>query len=87
MTSDLSAQASKSTCPQNVNLSTLKVSSFSSGFFWGKDDEWQSPTLDGWLSHKPKSRKVAMQSILRDVLREDISWVQSAKYLTNPNHA
>ena len=90
--SDMPTQAqvhvrtSKSTCPQQRD-SLNSQSLFFLVWVLLKDDEWQSPTQDGRLNHKPKSRKVAVQSILCNVLREDISWVQSTKHLPNPNHA
>ena len=90
--SDMPTQAqvhvrtSKSTCPQQRG-SLSSQSLFFLVWVLLKDDEWQSPTQNGWLNHKPKSRKVAVQSILCNVLREDISWVQSTQNLLDTNKA
>ena len=90
--SDMPTQAqvhvrtSKSTCPQQRD-SLNSQSLFFLVWVLLKDDERQSPTQDGWLNHKPKSRKVAVQSILCNVLREDICWVQSTQNLLDTNKA
>ena len=90
--SDMPTQAqvhvrtSKSTCPQQRD-SLSSQSLFFLVWVLLKSDEWQSPTQDGWLNHKPESRKVAVQSILCNVLREYVCWVQRSPNLFDTNKA
>ena len=90
----MSAQACTVHVRKNVILSTLKVLFFLVWVLLGKSGKLKT-RKGGWLNLKPKSRKVAVQSLLCDVLSlgpavraqrgKLLKWICGCRG-TRPNH-